>query len=101
SLAGNAVFGTTAFTSGAAEARRAALANGGHAFARVGAGHVQELERERCVEDRARGPQPVVERELRVGDCRAGSAHQTLRDLERTLVERVLRNTQRNETEPF
>ena len=65
------------------EPRRAAFADGGDAFGDVGPRHVEELERERRVEGRAGGAQPVVERELRVRDRRLRAGREPARDLER------------------
>ena len=48
------------------EPRRAVLADRGDALGDVRPRHVEELERERRVEGRAGGAQPVVQRELRV-----------------------------------
>ena len=64
----------------ASEPRRALLAHRGDALADVRPGHVEELERERRVERRARGAQPVVERELRVADRRLRAGGEPPRD---------------------
>ena len=63
--------------------RLALLAHGRNAFVHVGPRQVEELERERRVEGRPGGAQPVVERELRVADRRLGAFGEPRRDFER------------------
>ena len=79
------------------EPRLALLAHGRNALVHVGARQVEELERERRVEGRPGGAQPVVERELRVADRGLRAFGEPRRDLERACLELVLGDAERDE----